>query len=851
LAIPFAACGGGNPTEPPPPTTTVSIEPNDPSLSIGATVTLTATPRDAAGTVVTGRPVAWTTSRAEVATINTSTGVVTAIGAGIAIVRATIDQRFDEVFVTVNVPVSSVQVTARRTTLDLTRTLQLTATTRDGTGGLLFGRPITWSTSDPSRATVSDAGLVTAVGEGSVTITATSEGAIGTIVLLLVDVPTPEISGVSPATLTPGVTATVTGSNFETNASDLEVTIDGVPVTVMAATATQLTLQLPAFMPCRLTGSAPVSITGIGGTATRPHPLQVARQRSVAVGEMLVLSGFDVRCNELPSTAARYALAVVNASQVPGGSTSYEFRGLGPPAATASTVSGSRALTWSSVGGRAAGDLNPLRRGAILLQERDHRSWLEQERALARRLGAPRKAHRARRLRAVAERSGSGGALTQRSAAPVPLEVGATTTLKIRTMSDISCRASQNVPARVVYVGPRAVILESTDAPLAGTMDADYVALGTAYDQTMHDVLVQNFGNPVAYDATLDNNGRIIMLFTKAVNDRAANLLGFVTICDFFPSDDPDTPASNQAEIFYARVPTAAEGSPNGIASRAGWLHAMYGTLIHEAKHLVSYAERAQTPVEAELEESWLEEGTAQVAAELYGRATFYAGKATWKGNATYENTMFCDVRPTDPACGGQPSIIRDHFLFLFSYLEGIEAKSYFSPAGFDNTVYGSGWLLARWAADHHATDEAAFFRALTQSFTLTGLRNVEARLGREFASFHPEFMMSLYADDVAEFTPSASGRYTIPSWNMRNMFLGVSQDFTRGGEPIPAFPLRVRSFPFGVFNADVGASVGGAASYVELSGTPAGPQVLDLRSPGAKALPLDTPLRLVILRLQ
>jgi hypothetical protein len=278
----------------------------------------------------------------------------------------------------------------------------------------------------------------------------------------------------------------------------------------------------------------------------------------------------------------------------------------------------------------------------------------------------------------------------------------------------------------------------------------------------------------------------------------------------------------------------------------------MWGTLIHEAKHIVSFAERFETPVLIdEFEESWLEEGTAQAAIEFWGRATYYSGKATWKGNATYRNTMYCDVRPSLTDCGGQPSIISDHFLFLFDYFESIETKSYFSSARDDISVYGSAWLLTRWAADNFATDEAAFYRALTQSWTLTGLRNVEARVGEEFASFHPSFMMSLFADDAPGLTPPAGARYTIPSWNMRDMFLGISQDFTRGGQSVPAFPLRVRSASPGPFIADVSSLAGGGAAYVQLTGTPSTPQVLDLRAPGAAALPVETPLRLVILRLE
>jgi hypothetical protein len=246
-----------------------------------------------------------------------------------------------------------------------------------------------------------------------------------------------------------------------------------------------------------------------------------------------------------------------------------------------------------------------------------------------------------------------------------------------------------------------------------------------------------------------------------------------------------------------------------------------------------------------------LEEATAQTAIEFYARATSYSGKATWKGNATYRNTMYCDVRPSAVECAGQPSLIGEHFLFLFGYFEGIETRTYFSAAYDDASVYGSGWLLTRWAADHFAADEAAFYRALTQSWRVTGLRNIEARIGQPYASFHPSFMMALYADDAPNFTPPAGARYTVPSWNIRDMFLGISQDFTRGGQPVQAFPLRVRTGAAGSFIADVGALFGGSATYVELTGTSTTPHVLDLRAPNNTALPTDTPLRLVILRME
>jgi hypothetical protein len=71
--------------------------------------------------------------------------------------------------------VASVTLSTAAATLVPGQSIQLTATVRDAAGNSLQGRTITWSTSAPNFATVSD-GLVTAVTAGAAMITATSEG---------------------------------------------------------------------------------------------------------------------------------------------------------------------------------------------------------------------------------------------------------------------------------------------------------------------------------------------------------------------------------------------------------------------------------------------------------------------------------------------------------------------------------------------------------------------------------------------------------------------------------------------------------------------------------------------------
>ncbi|MHC4089453.1 MAG: leucine-rich repeat domain-containing protein [Planctomycetota bacterium] len=73
--------------------------------------------------------------------------------------------------------VASVVVTPDAATLvSLGETVQLAASAQDAGGNAIPGKTFTWSSSDEGLAAVSSSGLVTAVANGSVTITATADG---------------------------------------------------------------------------------------------------------------------------------------------------------------------------------------------------------------------------------------------------------------------------------------------------------------------------------------------------------------------------------------------------------------------------------------------------------------------------------------------------------------------------------------------------------------------------------------------------------------------------------------------------------------------------------------------------
>jgi uncharacterized protein YjdB len=120
--------------------------------------------------------VTWQASDTTVARVG-SDGVVTARQAGTLTVTATSEGRSGTATVTVTetvTPVATVAVTPNPATVALGDSLPLVAAPKDAAGTTLGGRPIQWTSSAPQVASVSEAGVLVALREGSTTVTAAS-----------------------------------------------------------------------------------------------------------------------------------------------------------------------------------------------------------------------------------------------------------------------------------------------------------------------------------------------------------------------------------------------------------------------------------------------------------------------------------------------------------------------------------------------------------------------------------------------------------------------------------------------------------------------------------------------------
>src|SRR5437773_1757093 len=212
------------------PVASVSVTPASATVAAGQSVQLTATPKDANGTPLSGRTVTWSSNNTSVAIADVN-GNVTAIAPGSATITATSEGQSGTAAITVtNVPVVSVTVTPASASIQQGQTIQLTATPKDANGNALTGRVVTWSSSNTAVASVNAGGFVTSSAAGSATITAASEGKSGTSAITVTSVP------VASVTVSPAPASVPAGQTLQLTATPKDV--NGNPPTGRTITAT-------------------------------------------------------------------------------------------------------------------------------------------------------------------------------------------------------------------------------------------------------------------------------------------------------------------------------------------------------------------------------------------------------------------------------------------------------------------------------------------------------------------------------------------------------------------------------------------------------------------------------------
>ena len=208
----------------------VSVEVSSPAeptalgepLQLGEALQLSAEALDENGRPIPGVEFSWESSNTSVATVD-ATGLVTAVAAGTATITASAGDVRATVEITVvsaTQPVVSVEVSPSAETIAIGTTRQLSAEAFDENGQAVAGAEFSWESDDDAVAMVDGSGLVTGVGEGTATITASSGSAQGTAAITVVSVTQPVASvEVSPSaeTIAVGETLQLTAGAVDAN----------------------------------------------------------------------------------------------------------------------------------------------------------------------------------------------------------------------------------------------------------------------------------------------------------------------------------------------------------------------------------------------------------------------------------------------------------------------------------------------------------------------------------------------------------------------------------------------------------------------------------------------------------
>jgi uncharacterized protein YjdB len=257
----------------------VAVTPTSATIESGATTQLSAEVRDANGVVVSF-PATWSSSNNAVATVS-STGVVTGVAAGGATITATAGDRTSSASITVTaapvpptptVPVvASVVVSPASATMTTGGTTQLVAQARDSAGAVMTGQSFTWSSTNTAVATVSSAGVVTAVAAGNATVRATSaNGRVGSAAITVNAPPTipPPTPVVATVAVTPASVTLTTGGSSQLSAQARDASgaaMAGVTLVWSSSNTAVATVSNTGVVTAVAAGSASVRATSSNG----------------------------------------------------------------------------------------------------------------------------------------------------------------------------------------------------------------------------------------------------------------------------------------------------------------------------------------------------------------------------------------------------------------------------------------------------------------------------------------------------------------------------------------------------------------------------------------------------------
>lgn len=302
-------------------------------------------------------------------------------------------------------------------------------------------------------------------------------------------------------------------------------------------------------------------------------------------------------------------------------------------------------------------------------------------------------------------------------------------------------------------------IVADVNNPAGGFTAIDYQTMATTFESLVWPVLTENFGVP----ADIDNTGRVVAFFTRAVNEMTpagsqSFVGGFFYARDLFPkvanTNFQACPGSNEAEMFYIIAPDQS-GEVNGNVRATNFIRTIaVGVIGHEMQHLINSSRRLFVNTAAEWPEVvYMEEGLAHIAEEML----FYEAS----GIAPRSNVTEAMIKSSQATLDAANSYATSNLGRFSLYLKAPSANSPYNTN--DNlTTRGATWSWLRYLADRGvATPVSGPACGTSITLALNGTCRLDGAAAVQFTlegagSGGSEFTIVAFADG-AQLTTAAS----------------------------------------------------------------------------------------------
>lgn len=339
------------------------------------------------------------------------------------------------------------------------------------------------------------------------------------------------------------------------------------------------------------------------------------------------------------------------------------------------------------------------------------------------------------------------------------------TSFNVQAEDGKACSDPDMRQGRVVAIGEHSIVVADTKNPAGGFTDREYQEFADLFDDLIHPTVAGYFGKP----EDIDGNGRVIIFFTRAVNEMTppgsnSYVGGFFFSRDLFPTKGVNGCAtSNEAEMFYMLVPDP-NGEVNGnVRTKEFVARVTPGVIAHEFQHLINASRRIFVNGASSYEEVWLNEGLSHIAEEL----VFY--RVT--GLVPEQNLDLDQIRRSNATVDAFNEYVLSNFGRLGEFYRDPKGSTgYAGDRDVDLATRGAAWSFLRYAADRSNLTENRIWNDLSNA-TLTGFANLQKVLGTDPMSWYRDWIVAALVDDAVLTNPL----YQLRSWDYRSFTSAVS----------------------------------------------------------------------------